>query len=132
MRTALLAAVSHDLRTPLAAAQAAVSCLRSGDIPLTAEDHNELLATADESLEQLAHLVTSLLDVSRLQAGARAVFPRPADLGEIVATALEALVPQPVLADIPSGLPEVMADPAIAVTLKPRIRLKRATTSAMQ
>jgi len=64
----LLAAVSHDLRTPLAAAQAAVSCLRSGDIQLSAEDHDELLATADESLNQLAHLIASLLDVSRLQA----------------------------------------------------------------
>jgi K+-sensing histidine kinase KdpD len=50
IRTALLAAVSHDLRTPLAAAQAAVSCLRSADLPLTAQDHDELLATADESL----------------------------------------------------------------------------------
>ena len=54
--------------------------------------------------------------MSRLQAGARAVFPRAAHVGEIVATALEALgpQPQPVLADIPSGLPEVIADPAIA------------------
>jgi len=75
MRTALLAAVSHDLRTPLAAAQAAVSCLRSGDIPLTAEDHNELLATADESLEQLAYLVTSLLDVSDCRPGRCQCFP---------------------------------------------------------
>jgi two-component system sensor histidine kinase KdpD len=67
-------------------------------------------------LDRLAHLAASLLDVSRLQAGAGAVFPRPADVGEIVAAALEALGPhpQPVLADIPSGLPEVMADPAIA------------------
>src|SRR6202030_4083824 len=64
----------------------------------------------------LAHIAASLLDMSRLQAGARAVFPRPADLGEIVAAAVEALGPQqqPVLADIPPGLPEVMADPAIA------------------
>ena len=45
MRTALLAAVSHDLRTPLAAAKAAVSCLRSADIQLTGEDHDELLTT---------------------------------------------------------------------------------------
>ena len=54
--------------------------------------------------------------MSRLQAGARAVFPRAADLGGIVAAALESLgsQPQPVLADIPSGLPEVMADPVIA------------------
>jgi two-component system sensor histidine kinase KdpD len=82
-RAALLAAVSHDLRTPLAAAKAAVSCLRSGEIPFTAEDRDELLATAEESLDQLTQLAASLLDVSRLQAGAQAVFPRPADLGEM-------------------------------------------------
>ena len=115
-RAALLAAVSHDLRAPLAAAKAAVSGLRAGDARLTTDDRADLLAAAEESLDRLAHLAASLLDVSRLQAGARAVFPRPAHVGEIVAAALEALGPQPkpVLADIPSGLPEVMADPTIA------------------
>jgi two-component system sensor histidine kinase KdpD len=115
-RAALLATVSHDLRAPLTAAKAAVSGLRAGDARLTAYDRADLLAAAEESLDQLAHLAASLLDVSRLQAGARAVFPRPAHVGGIVAAALEALGPQPkpVLADIPSGLPEVMADPAIA------------------
>jgi two-component system, OmpR family, sensor histidine kinase KdpD len=114
-RAALLATVSHDLRTPLAAAKAAVAGLRAGDARLTADDRMDLLAAAEESLDLLAHLATSLLDVSRLQAGARAVFPRPAHVGEIVAAALEALgsQPKPVLADIPSGLPEVVADPAI-------------------
>src|ERR1700691_4986538 len=114
-RAALLAAVSHDLRAPLAAAKAAVSGLRSGDARLTAEDREELLATAEESLDLLAHLAASLLDVSRLQAGALAVFPRPADLGEIVADSLDALGPRArtVLADIPSALRQVMADPAI-------------------
>jgi two-component system sensor histidine kinase KdpD len=114
-RAALLATVSHDLRAPLAAAKAAVSGLRSRDARLTADDHAELLATAEESLDLLAHLVASLLDVSRLQAGALAVFPRPSDLSEIVADALDALGPRTrtVRADIPSGLPEVMADPAI-------------------
>ena len=115
-RAALLATVSHDLRAPLAAAKAAVSGLRAGDARLTTDDRADLLAAAEESLDQLARLAASLLDVSRLEAGSRAVFPRPAHLGEIVAAALEALDPQPkpVLADIPSGLPEVMADPAIA------------------
>jgi two-component system sensor histidine kinase KdpD len=114
-RAALLAAVSHDLRAPLAAAKAAVSGLRSRDACLTADDREELLATAEESLDLLAHLAASLLDVSRLQAGALAVFPRPADLGEIVADSLDAFGPQArtVLADIPWGLREVMADPAI-------------------
>ena len=113
-RAALLAAVSHDLRAPLAAAKAAVSGLRAGT-PLTTDDRAGLLTAAEESLDQLAHLTASLLDMSRLQAGARAVFPRPAHVGEIVAAALEALGPQPkpVLADIPPGLPEIMADPAI-------------------
>src|SRR5271163_4827392 len=114
-RAALLSAVSHDLRAPLAAAKAAVSGLRSRDARLTADDRAELLAAAEESLDLLAHLAASLLDVSRLQAGALAVFPRPADLGEIVADSLDALGPQArtVLADIPSGVCEVMADPAI-------------------
>ncbi len=115
MRTALLAAVSHDLRTPLAAAKAAVSCPRSADIQLTAEDHGELLATADESLDLLTQLVASLLDVSRLQAGALPVFPRTADLEEIIARSLGGVGPQAraVIVRIPPGLPRVMVDPPI-------------------
>jgi signal transduction histidine kinase len=80
-RAALLVTVSHDLRTPLAAAMAAVSGLRLHDARLTATDREELLAAAEESLDLLAHLTASLLDVSRLQAGALAVFPRPAGAG---------------------------------------------------
>jgi two-component system sensor histidine kinase KdpD len=115
MRTVLLTAVSHDLRTPLAAAKAAVSCLRSDDIQLTAEDHGELLATADESLNQLTQLLGSLLDVSRLQAGALPVFPRSADLEEIIARCLGDMGPQAqaVRVCLPSGLPRVMVDPPI-------------------
>jgi two-component system sensor histidine kinase KdpD len=115
MRTVLLTAVSHDLRTPLAAAQAAVSCLRSDDIQLTAEDHDELLATADESLNQLTQLLGSLLDASRLQAGALPVFPRPADLEEIIARCLGGMGPQAqaVRVCLPPGLPPVMVDPPI-------------------
>jgi two-component system, OmpR family, sensor histidine kinase KdpD len=115
MRTVLLAAVGHDLRTPLAAAKAAVSCLRSTDIQLTAEDHGELLATADESLDLLTQLVTSLLDVSRLQAGALPVFPQTADLEEIIARSLGGARPRAraVMVRIPPDLPRVMVDPPI-------------------
>ena len=115
VRTALLAAVSHDLRTPLASAKAAVTSLRSSDIEWDAEDHDELLATADESLDRLAHLVDNLLDMSRLQAGALAVFPRPADLSEIVARSLDDLGPAAriVHVDLPDDLPEVAVDPGI-------------------
>jgi two-component system sensor histidine kinase KdpD len=115
MRTALLAAVGHDLRTPLAAAKAAVTCLRSTDIQLTAEDHDELLTTADESLDQLTYLLAGLLDVSRLQAGALPVFPRPADLEEIIASALGGIGPRgrAVTVRLPPDLPQVMVDPPI-------------------
>ena len=70
MRTALLAAVSHDLRTPLAGIKAAASALRSADLALTAEDRAELVATVDESADRLTGLVDNLLDMSRLQSGA--------------------------------------------------------------
>jgi two-component system, OmpR family, sensor histidine kinase KdpD len=115
MRTALLAAVSHDLRTPLASAKAAVTSLRSHDIEWNAEDRDELLATADESLDKLSRLVDNLLDMSRLQAGALALFPRPADLSEIVARSLDDLGPaaRTVNVDIADDLPEVAVDPGI-------------------
>ncbi len=115
MRTALLAAVSHDLRTPLASAKAAVTSLRSDEVQWGQEDLDELLATADESLDRLAHLVDNLLDMSRLQAGALSVFPRPAGLDDIVARALDDIgTPRAaVTVDIPDSLPEVRVDPAI-------------------
>jgi two-component system, OmpR family, sensor histidine kinase KdpD len=68
MRTALLNAVGHDLRTPLASAKAAVGTLRMSDLDLSEEDRAELLATAEESLDRLSGLVENLLDMSRLQA----------------------------------------------------------------
>jgi two-component system, OmpR family, sensor histidine kinase KdpD len=115
VRAALLTAVSHDLRTPIASAKAAVTSLRSNDIQWTPEDTAELLATADESLDKLTGLVENLLDMSRLQAGAMPCFPRQADLAEIVARALDDLGPagMKVVAEIPSDLPEVLADPGL-------------------
>jgi len=115
MRTALLRAVSHDLRTPLAAAKAAITSLRSADVNWNAEDRDELLATADESLETLAHLVGNLLDMSRLEAGVLSVFPRPVGLDEIVARSLDDLGPdgRTIDVDIPDAVPEVVADPGI-------------------
>ncbi|HEX4832397.1 MAG TPA: ATP-binding protein, partial [Trebonia sp.] len=115
MRTALLAAVSHDLRSPLASAKAAVTSLRSPGVPWTKADVAELLATADESLDRLIHLVENLLDMSRLQAGALSLFPRPVGLDEVVASALDSLEPdgRAVRVDVPDTLPAISADPAI-------------------
>ncbi|MCX4748413.1 sensor histidine kinase KdpD [Kitasatospora sp. NBC_01287] len=91
MRTALLAAVSHDLRTPLAAALASVGSLRSPDVEFSPEDQAELLATADESLIRLNRLVDNLLDMSRLQAGALTLHLGPVHIDEVLPRALDSL-----------------------------------------
>ncbi|MEV0133163.1 ATP-binding protein, partial [Dactylosporangium sp. NPDC050688] len=91
LRTALLSAVSHDLRTPLASAKAAVGGLRSHDVEFSAEDREELLATAEESLDRLNLLVENLLDMSRLQAGALGLHTRPVSVADAVAEAVEEL-----------------------------------------
>ena len=88
LRRSLLSAVSHDLRTPLAAAKAAVSSLRSDDIDFSAEDTTELLATIEESIDQLTALVGNLLDSSRLAAGVVRPELRPVYLEETVPLAL--------------------------------------------
>jgi two-component system sensor histidine kinase KdpD len=69
LRRSLLSAVSHDLRTPLAAAKVAVSSLRAEDVAFSPTDTAELLATIEESIDQLTALVGNLLDSSRLAAG---------------------------------------------------------------
>ena len=92
-RTALLNAVSHDLRTPIAAAKAAVSSLLGGDVAWSDEDRHELLASADMSLDRLTDLVTNLLDLSRLQAGVLPVLAGPVGLEDIVSRALDHAAP---------------------------------------
>jgi two-component system sensor histidine kinase KdpD len=88
LRRSLLSAVSHDLRTPLAAAKAAVSSLRSDDVDFSAEDTAELLATIEESIDQLTALVGNLLDSSRLAAGVLKPELRTVYLEETVQRAL--------------------------------------------
>ncbi|MEV7926484.1 sensor histidine kinase KdpD [Kitasatospora sp. NPDC088779] len=115
MRTALLAAVSHDLRTPLAAALASVGSLRSPDVEFSPEDQAELLATADESLVKLTRLVDNLLDMSRLQAGALTLHLAETHLDEILPRALDSL-PDPYAPIQPLDLdtaPPVLADPPL-------------------
>ncbi len=91
LRRSLLSAVSHDLRTPLAAAKAAVSSLRADDVGFSPEDTAELLATVEESVDQLTALVGNLLDSSRLAAGVVHPELRPVYLEEVVQRALLSL-----------------------------------------
>jgi two-component system sensor histidine kinase KdpD len=115
VRTALLAAVGHDFRTPLAAAKAAVSTLTSYDLDLDVSDRRELLQAADTSLDRLAGLVDNLLDMSRLQAGAMSIDVQPTAVDEVVARALDDLGQdgRRIIIDPGEELPLVEADPGL-------------------
>ncbi|WP_371535005.1 DUF4118 domain-containing protein [Streptomyces sp. NBC_01023] len=113
IRTALLAAVSHDLRTPLAAIKAAVSSLRSDDVSWSDEDEAELLAGIEDGADRLDHLVGNLLDVSRLQTGTVTPLIREIDLDEVVPMALGGVPEGSAELDIPESLPMVAVDPGL-------------------
>ncbi|MGA9870034.1 MAG: sensor histidine kinase KdpD [Rhodococcus sp. (in: high G+C Gram-positive bacteria)] len=110
LRRALLSAVSHDLRTPLAAVKAASSSLRSTDVEFSPEDTAELLATIDESADQLTALVGNLLDSSRLQAGVVRPTPAPVYVEDAVQRALVGSAALPGTVHIDVGDAVVLAD----------------------
>ncbi len=115
MRTALLAAVSHDLRTPLASGWAAVSSLRSRDVEFCERDRDELLATAEESLARLSRLIDNLLDISRLQAGALTLHLQPTAFADVLGPALDETAAPAVPVTV-RGLDEtrdILADPPL-------------------
>ncbi len=113
LRAALLQAVSHDLRTPLAAIKASISSLRQPDIDWPDETRDEFLATIESETDRLTNLVANLLDMSRLQASALVVDSRPTGLEEVVLAALGPDDGTPVDVDIDETLPAVCADPAL-------------------
>ncbi|GIG61808.1 hypothetical protein Lfu02_61800 [Longispora fulva] len=113
LRAALLAAVGHDLRTPLAGIKAATSSLREPDITLTGAEQAELLATVEESADRMDVLVENLLAMSRLQAGVLSADLRPAALDEIVAVAILHTPGAPVQVDVPDDLPLALVDPGL-------------------
>jgi two-component system, OmpR family, sensor histidine kinase KdpD len=93
VRTALLRAVSHDLRTPLASIKAMISGLRDRSVPWKPEEVDEAHATIEEETDRLNRLVGNLLDASRLQIGALAVDIRPTDIGAVIASAVQSVNP---------------------------------------
>ncbi|MER8017318.1 sensor histidine kinase KdpD [Streptomyces griseoluteus] len=113
IRTALLAAVSHDLRTPLAGIKAAVSSLRSDDVAWSEEDRAELLEGIEEGADRLDHLVGNLLDMSRLQTGTVTPLIREIDVDEVVPMALVGVPEDSVGLDVPETLPMVAVDPGL-------------------
>jgi K+-sensing histidine kinase KdpD len=110
LRSALLAAVGHDLRTPLSSVKAAVTTLRDTDLGLGEAERAELLATIEGSTDRLTDLIANLLDLSRLQAGALSVRLEAVPPDEVVAQALLGRHLDQVANDVPDDLPPVVAD----------------------
>jgi K+-sensing histidine kinase KdpD len=116
LRSALLAAVGHDLRTPLAGIKAAVSSLRQRDVEWSRAEQDELLATIEDAADRLNDLIANLLAMSRLQAGALSVSLQTTALDEVVAKALlgvPGLSDDEMVVQVPDDLPLVIADPGL-------------------
>ncbi|MFJ3519693.1 MULTISPECIES: ATP-binding protein [unclassified Streptomyces] len=110
IRTALLAAVSHDLRTPLAGIKASVTSLRSADVEWSEEDKAELLEGIEDGADRLAALIGNLLDMSRLNTGTVVPLIRETDLDEVVPMALGGVPEDSVDLDISETLPMIAVD----------------------
>ena len=115
MRVALLNAVSHDLRGPLASSKAAISSLRNNEVAWTPEDQRELLDSASLSLDQLNHLIENLLDMSRLEAGAIFLNWRNVGVEDVVSGAIKSLKSPTELIEISIDpeLPPIKGDPIL-------------------
>ncbi len=117
LRRTLLGAVSHDLRTPLASMKVAATALRDRTLALSDEDIEELNDIIDRQTDRLTRLVTSLLDMTRLQAGVLQVKREAWPVVDLVADALAGLHGAAgagrVEVDIPGGVPDVEIDPPL-------------------
>jgi two-component system, OmpR family, sensor histidine kinase KdpD len=115
MRTSLLRAVSHDLRTPLTSIKAAVSTMLQPDIQLDGEDTRTLLQSIESSTDRLNRVVANLLDLSRLETGAVDLRVIPTAVEDIASSALDYLEldPTSVALDVPESVPMVLCDPPL-------------------
>ncbi|MGA8296462.1 MAG: ATP-binding protein [Acidimicrobiales bacterium] len=113
-RSALLGAVSHDLRTPLASVKAAVSDLRNEAVELSESDRAELLELVETQADRLDRLVANLLDMTRIQFGELELRMETIPVDKLVAQAIDAFGTarwiDRIAVDIPSDIPPVRVD----------------------
>ena len=117
LKAALLDSVSHDLRTPLATIRASAGTLADPSVALTPEDARAAAQEIDQEADRLANLVSGLLDMSRVTAGALETRPETMPASELLMPALQrargALEPRPILLEIPDDLPPIVVDPVL-------------------
>ncbi len=112
LRSALLTAVSHDLRTPLASIKAASSSLLSDQLHFGPEETRILLQTIDDESDRLSILVENLLDMSRIQSGTMETSTGTVAVAEVIAAAIDSLGPRGagVTSAVPDSLPRIHTD----------------------
>jgi two-component system, OmpR family, sensor histidine kinase KdpD len=113
VKTAVLRSVSHDLRSPITAIMAAGEVLEGAGETLSRSERDELLASISAQVKRLDRLVSNLLDLSRLEAGAASPVPELWTVDGLVARALDAVGPanERVDVDLPEDSPPVRVDP---------------------
>jgi two-component system sensor histidine kinase KdpD len=104
MRKSLLAAVSHDLRSPLAAIKTSVTDLLADDVPRSEGERREILETIDGESDRLNALIADLLDMSRIEAGVLTARVESVDLNEAVTRAVENLGARWPSVDVRAGI----------------------------
>lgn len=113
VRTSLLVAVSHDVRTRIAGIRTSVDRLRQADVALSTDEQSELLATIADSANRLDRLVADLLDMSRVQAGAVQPLIRDVSIDEVIHAALAEIPADSVQLELPEGLSPARIDPGL-------------------
>ena len=119
LQTALLNSVSHDLRTPLVSVIGALSSLKEKGLQLSESDREDLIQMALEEAQRLNHLISNLLDVSRIEAGAVILSRQPVDVQDVLGVALEQLGKRAegrqLDVYLPKNLPYVSADSGLVI-----------------
>jgi two-component system sensor histidine kinase KdpD len=113
MRTSILRAVSHDLRTPLAGIKLASSSLRDKTITFGPAEQEELLATIESGADRLDRLVSNLLDMSRITADSVSPLIRPVYWADVVGEALRGTAAERLRVLLPDNMPPIDADPGM-------------------
>lgn len=113
VRTAILAAVSHDLRTPLAGIKASVATMRDADLQLSADDRAALLDSTAEAADRLDALLSNLLDLSRIQTGAVRPILEQVSLDEVLQQSLRGVPDEAILDETEESMPLILTDPGL-------------------
>jgi len=119
LQTALLNSISHDLQTPLVSVLNALNSLRERNAALDDQTRHDLIDGGLKEVERLNHMLSNLLDMSRIEAGTLMVSLQIADIKDLVKAALEPVGSRhgthPVHINVPDDIPYLLVDPGLMI-----------------